>query len=151
MEDRLLQLFTEFYEKQDIAQKQTTKPFIHAYGHSDLHCIDIVGSSELPNVTMISNRLNITRGAASKITKRLMDKGDMESYQQDCNRKEVYFTLTEKGREVYEAHRQRHEIWRQRDMEYLRSLPAEDKEVVARFLEGFNGYLERKIADMDEQ
>ncbi len=149
MDTELLTLFVEFHEKQDIVQKQTTKSFLHGYGHSELHCIDAIGSHELPNVTLISHLLSVTKGAVSKIIKRLLARGDITYYQLSENKKEIYYALTEKGRHIYDAHRQRHQIWAQRDNAYLKGIPEEDKEVVGRFLKGFNQYLGTKIEELD--
>ena len=145
MDEELLDLFREFYEKQDIVQKQTTKPFIHEYGHSELHCIDTIGRYERTNVTSIGQRLSITRGAASKIARRLIERGDVEKYQVETNRKEVYYSLTERGQRVFDAHTERHAAWQSRDLAFLETVPEREKRAVSRFLKHFNRYLQQKI------
>lgn len=149
MDEELLKLFAEFYEKQDIVQRLYTQPFIHQYGHSELHCIDAVGRYEDPNVSLIAQKLAITRGAACKITKKLLARGDISSYQRETNRKEIYFALTEHGKKVFAAHEKRHNIWMERDLKFLERVPLADKRVVREFLQGFINYLQEEIARSD--
>lgn len=59
----------ELYEKQDMLNKLTSKEFIQSYGYSEIHCIDLIGKLEKPNVTKISSKLSMTRSAISKIVK----------------------------------------------------------------------------------
>ena len=97
-EEKLLSLFKELYEKQDAIAKYHQDPSLHEYSFSDLHCIDAVGSLERPNVTNIAASLNMTRGAVSKITKRLTAKKLLLPYSLEGNKKEVCFSLTEEGK-----------------------------------------------------
>lgn len=143
----LIELFKEFYEKQDIVQKQSTKPYIHEYGHSELHCLEAIGRWENPNVSLVALKLAITRGAASKIVKKLLNRGDIDSYQLPTNKKEIYYRLTERGRKAAEAHERRHRLWQERDLGFLKSIASEDKAVILRFLRNFNKYLLERIEE----
>ena len=42
---------------------------------SEVHCIDVIGTIEYPNVTKIANEMDMTRGAISKICKKAAEKG----------------------------------------------------------------------------
>lgn len=143
----LLELFSEFYEKQDVVQKLSTRPFIHDYGHSELHCLEAIGRRENPNVTFLAQKLALTRGAASKIVKKLLNRGDIDSYQLAANKKEIYYRLTERGREAAAAHERRHRIWLERDLGFLRSIAPEDKKIIFSFLRKFNKYLLERIEE----
>lgn len=145
MEEELLELFKEFYEKQDLIQKYNKKSFIHDYGLSELHCIDVIGKYEDPNVSLIAQKLALTRGAACKITKKLIAKGDICSYQRETNKKEIYFSLTNRGEKVFEAHEESHQIWLKQDIKFLERVSRVDKEVVRDFLKGFIEYLQEQI------
>ena len=57
----------------------------------------------------------MTRGAISKITKKLIKKGVIESYQKSDNKKEIYFRLTKSGKAVYEIHENLHKKFQKRD------------------------------------
>lgn len=46
----------------------------------------------------------MTRGAISKLTKKLIKKGLIVSYQKPDNKKEIYFRLTEQGKVINKVH-----------------------------------------------
>lgn len=145
-ENELLKLFKEFYDKQDIVQRLSMDPSIHGYGLSEQHCIEAVGILEHPNVSLIAQALDITRGAACKITKKLMAKGDIRSYQLEGNKKEIYFTLTEKGKSAFRAHEISHRIWFERDLRFLQTVSQEEKKAVISVLRRFISFLQDEIA-----
>jgi DNA-binding MarR family transcriptional regulator len=58
--------------------------------------------TEHPNVIKNSEQMDLTRAGISKINKRLLSKGLIESYQEPDNNKEIYFRLTESGQSVYD-------------------------------------------------
>ena len=97
MKTELLEQLSEFIEKQDILIKLTENERLHSYRYSEVGVIIAVGDLEEPNVTEISKALKMTKGAVSKITKRLTSKNVIKSYMRPDNNQKVYFTLTEKG------------------------------------------------------
>ncbi|MDR1082273.1 MAG: MarR family transcriptional regulator, partial [Coriobacteriales bacterium] len=75
---------------------------------AEVHCIDRIGIIEKPNVTKVAKELRLTRGAISKISKKLLDKLLIESYQDPNNKKEIYFRLTKDGKTLFRKHQSRH-------------------------------------------
>ena len=137
MKDReeLLKEIALMLERQDMLSKLTENQCLDEYGYSETHCIDYIGRLELPNVTKVAEHMGMTRGAISKMTKKLLAKGLIEKYTLETNKKEVYFKLTD----------QRHKRWEKRDMEFLARYSVEDVRTVSRFMTEFNGYLEEQI------
>ena len=82
--------------------KLTESQCLDEYGYSETHCIDFIGRLELPNVTKVAEQMQMTRGAISKMTKKLLAKGLIEKYTLETNRKEVYFRLTDQGKLLFE-------------------------------------------------
>ncbi len=74
---------------------------ISKYGYSEIHTIAAVGNLEEPNVTEIAKRMKMTKGAISKIIKKLQIAGAMEAYQKDGNKQKVFYSLTDKGQFLY--------------------------------------------------
>ena len=70
MNERLLDLFTEYLEKQDMLSKLTEHEKLHAYGYSEIHVIAAIGDMDAPNVTSIVGYMHMTKGAISKIIKK---------------------------------------------------------------------------------
>ena len=75
MNNELLTLFASYMEKQEILSKLTESEKLHGYNYSEIHTIDAIGKIESPNVTGISEYMHMTRGAISKIAKKLQQDG----------------------------------------------------------------------------
>ena len=149
-QELLLKELARMLERQDMLSKLTESQCLDEYGYSETHCIDYIGRLELPNVTKVAEHMGMTRGAISKMTKKLLAKGLIEKYTLETNRKEIYFRLTEEGRLLFEEHAKRHRLWEKRDMNFLSRYSAEEVRMVHRFMREFNGYLEGQIAELAE-
>lgn len=147
-QELLLKEIALMLERQDMLSKLTESQCLDEYGYSETHCIDFIGRLELPNVTKIAEHMQMTRGAISKMTKKLLTKGLIEKYTLETNRKEIYFRLTEQGKLLFDEHEKRHKRWEKRDMEFLSRYPREEVELLRKFMQEFNGYLEAEIKEL---
>jgi len=147
----LLLQFAELYEKQDILSKITSQEFLHGYGYSEIHCIDVIGRMEDSNATRIAKKLSMTRSAISKITKKMVQRGDIINYQNPSNQKEICFKLTKKGYSLFKEHEQRHLAWEKRDREFLEKISTKNLETVSTFLVDFNSYLNEQIKTLNKK
>jgi DNA-binding MarR family transcriptional regulator len=145
-QENLLKEIALMLERQDMLSKLTESQCLDEYGYSETHCIDYIGRLELPNVTKIADHMGMTRGAISKMTKKLLTKGLIEKYTLETNRKEIYFRLTDQGVLLFDEHAKRHKRWEKRDMEFLSRYSEEEVKVVLHFMKEFNVYLEEQIA-----
>ncbi len=141
----LLKEIALMLEHQDMLSKLTENVCLEEYGYSETHCIDYIGKLELPNVTKIAEHMQMTRGAISKMTKKLLSKGLIEKYTLENNKKEVYFRLTESGMELYKEHEKRHMLWEKRDALFLERYSKEETELITKFMKEFNVHLEEQI------
>lgn len=150
-QELLLKEIALMLERQDMLSTLTESQCLDEYGYSETHCIDFIGRLELPNVTKIADSMRMTRGAISKMTKKLLAKGLIEKYTLETNKKEIYFRLTEQGKVLFDEHDKRHKRWEKRDMEFLSRYPKEKVETVYEFMQEFNDYLESQIKEIDEE
>lgn len=150
MNTELMNLFVKYMEKQEILSKLTEDEKLHGYNYSEIHTIAAIGDLEEPNVTKIANYMNVTRGAISKITKKLLDRNLIESYRQVGNKQKVFFRLTKSGRFLYEEHDKRHKLWLSRDDAFISRFDSETVEQVENFMKEFNDYLEAQIVKLGE-
>lgn len=150
-QERLLKEISLMLERQDMLSGLTESQCLDEYGYSETHCIDYIGRLELPNVTKVAEHMRMTRGAISKMTKKLSAKGLIEKYTLETNKKEIYFRLTPQGRLLFEEHAKRHKRWEQRDMEFLSRYSKEEVGTVYKFMQEFNAYLEAQIEAITEQ
>lgn len=149
-QELLLKELALMLERQDMLSKLTESQCLDEYGYSETHCIDHIGRIELPNVTKVAEHMGMTRGAISKMTKKLLAKGLIEKYTLESNKKEVYFKLTELGELLFQEHAKRHKRWEKRDMEFLARYSKEEVDMVYKFMREFNGYLEEQIEGLSE-
>lgn len=150
-QELLLKEIALMLERQDMLSRLTESQCLDEYGYSETHCIDFIGRLELPNVTKVAEHMRMTRGAISKMTKKLLTKGLIEKYTLETNKKEIYFRLTKQGKVLFDEHAKRHELWEKRDMEFLARYPKEKVETVCEFMQEFNDYLEAQIESLAEQ
>jgi len=147
----LLKEIASMLQRQEMLTKLTESVCLEEYSYSETHCIDYIGKTELPNVTKIADNMQMTRGAISKMTKKLLAKGLIEKYTLESNKKEVYFRLTESGIELYKEHDKRHKLWEQRDTKFLERYSPEEIEIIVKFMREFNRYLEEKIEEYSNE
>ena len=144
----LMNLFVKYMEKQEILSKLTEDEKLHGYNYSEIHTIATIGDLEEPNVTNIANHMNVTRGAISKITKRLLAQNLIEAYQQDGNKQKIFFRLTESGQFLYDEHEKRHNLWLKRDDAFIKQFDKKTVMLVEAFMTEFNNYLEKQITEL---
>ncbi len=74
----------------------------------DIHLIDSIGSMDGINVTELARRHSITKSAVSQAVRKLEKRGLVERYQRPDNKKEILFSLTDRGQTAFHAHREYH-------------------------------------------
>jgi Transcriptional regulators len=121
------------------------KDSLKGYNPSEIHCIAYIGKDEDSNVTKLAESFDMTRGAISKLTKKLVKKGLIESYQKPDNRKEVYFRLTEQGKTIYNIHEEMHKEFEDRDQPFFEQVTEEQLDVILGFAEKYNTHLDAEI------
>lgn len=148
MNTELMKLFVKYMEKQEILSKLTEDEKLHGYNYSEIHTIAAIGDLEDPNVTQIANSMNVTRGAISKITKKLLEQNLIESYQRDGNKQKIFFRLTESGQFLYDEHAKRHNLWLKRDNAFIERFDSKTIEQIEEFMKAFNDYLQTQIEEL---
>lgn len=151
MKDNLLNLFAEYIEKQDALSKLTEHEKLHEYGYSEIHVVAAIGDLQNPNVTSIAKHMKMTKGAVSKIIKRLLSADVIKSYQHEDNKQKIFYSLAEKGRFLYDEHKKRHEFWLQRDRRFLDKYSEKQLELIRKFMVDFNLYLQEQIDEKGGQ
>jgi DNA-binding MarR family transcriptional regulator len=102
---------------------------------SEIHIIDCIGKNQLPNATFIAKELGMTKGAISKITARLLDKGFIKGNHLEDNKKEIYYTLTTQGKEIFEVHEKVHDVENEKIMTILTQYNKKELQIINSFLD----------------
>ncbi|WP_312369524.1 MarR family transcriptional regulator [Lachnoclostridium sp.] len=147
MEREILKQFTQLYNNQDILSNLINSGLNSQYSNSELHCIEAIGKLEHPNGVQLATLLSMTRGAVTKLARRLLHDGLVERYALPDNKKEIYYRLTSIGEVLYKEHEVAHTKWEERDIAFLYSVPIQEQQVVLNFLQQFNNYLQLKIQE----
>lgn len=148
MNTDLMNLFVKYMEKQEILSKLTEDEKLHGYNYSEIHTIAAIGDLAEPNVTQIAKYMNVTRGAISKITKRLIEQNLIEAYQREDNKQKIFFKLTKSGKFLYDEHEKRHQLWLKRDDAFIKQFDQKTVKQVEAFMTAFNDYLEEQIVKL---
>lgn len=109
---------------------------------SSLHVLDVIHLHDSIKGIDIARNIGITKGAVSKITRKLLNEGLIDKTQLPANQKEIYFSTTPLGAELADLHRLFHQEKDKKVVELLTSFDTASLEIVADFLE--------KLADMQD-
>lgn len=109
--------------------------------HSELCFLDAVHKSPNTKAGDLSLKLGISKGAAAQMAAKLVDKGLIEVYMQDGNRKEKYYHLTPLGETARKGHENFHINENKRLCEYFCTLSDTEAQTILHFLQ----YLEECI------
>ncbi|MCH5299640.1 MAG: MarR family transcriptional regulator [Ruminococcus sp.] len=146
----LLNLFKEYGDKQEILSKLKEDQSLRKYNNSELHIIAAIGDLERPNVTSLSKHMGMTRGGICKNIKKLSRAGLISPYQTDGNAKNIYYSLTESGQDVYEKHAKAHAAWLERDRKFMAEFSDEQLCQVEDFMQKYIRHIDERIKESEE-
>ncbi|WP_338432611.1 MarR family transcriptional regulator [Clostridium tyrobutyricum] len=102
---------------------------------SEIHVIDCIGKHKLSNATFISTKLEMTKGAISKITAKLIDKNFIIANRLENNKKEIYYTLTSDGKQIFAVHKKLHEEKKNRLISILSKYDDNEINTISNFID----------------
>ena len=146
-EEQLLTAFSDLYNKRVWLDKLMMEPTLKGYTSSEVHCIEAIGKLAEPNATQLAETLFLTRGAVSKLVRKLTQKGTITGYKKPENKKEVYFRLTPKGQAVFEIHEALHQQLRERDQEVFQEVSDEQLTAMLSFMHRYSQHLDQLIQE----
>ncbi|KWU67721.1 MarR family transcriptional regulator [Priestia megaterium] len=111
------------------------------YTLSEIELIENISLIPNANVTKLAAASYMTRGAISKLTKKLIAKNMIESYQSVENKKEIYFRLTTNGQKINDVHQELHQSFLERDKEVFKYMTDEEFDTIFRFIGRYRHHL----------
>lgn len=121
------------------------KEIFKGYNPSEIHCIEYIGKNEYSNVTKLADKFCMTRGAISKLTKKMIAKGLISDYQKEDNQKEIYFRLTKKGKEIFDKHESLNKKLLDRDEPMFSQITKEEYEAINNFTKKYTKHLDSEM------
>jgi DNA-binding MarR family transcriptional regulator len=145
--EEIIFFLKKFQENNELLNSNIEVPL----SFSQIHCIAAIGDIEDANVTKLSNELEVTTGAITKICKKLFNGGFVNKYQNAGNKKEVYYTLTETGQYVYEIHKKIHDKSREDKKSIIAQYNDYEKAIIVRFLNDINSMVSNTLIDVTKK
>ncbi|WP_251946704.1 MarR family transcriptional regulator [Levilactobacillus brevis] len=134
----------QLMDKLSFLSRDQLKVALRGYKAAEVHTIEFIGQHPDTNATTIADALYVTRGAVSKMTKRLIDRGLITRYQKPDNQKETYFQLTQQGQTIFATHERLTRQFMQRDMPVFDENPQEVAATL-NFLHEYNQFLDQQV------
>lgn len=144
-EEKIIVGFRDLYNKIVWLNKDKMEDSLKGYNSSEVHCIEYIEKNVDSNVTKLAESFYMTRGAISRITKKLIKKGLIENYQKSDNKKEIYFRLTEQGKVIYKIHEDLHKEFEERDKVVFDQVTEEEFDSILSFVEKYSRHLDTEI------
>lgn len=144
-EEQVIMGFRDLLNKIVSLNKFKMEDSLKGYKSSEVHCIEYIGRNVDSNVTKLAESFYMTRGAISKLTKKLIKKGIIESYQKPDNKKEIYFRLTEQGKVIYIIHDELHKEFQERDKAVFEQVTEKQFDIMLNFVEKYSRHLDAEI------
>ncbi len=108
----------------------------------EIHTVAIVGDHEGINVTQLAAMRGITKGAASQMVYKLVDKGLIKKQVSAESDAAVSLFLTKKGQQARKEHRKLHETMGTKFAALLSRIPDDVKDTMMDFLKAFEEELD---------
>lgn len=106
-----------------------------------LHVLEVIGEHEPINGIQIARHLDLTKGAVSKIVKKLLEQQLLLTEKLENNRKEIYFRLTGQGREIFLWHQEVHPQLEEQGKRFLSRYSTEELQLLVRFWQDYLDYV----------
>jgi DNA-binding MarR family transcriptional regulator len=144
-EEQVIKGFRDLINKVASLNKFKMKESLKGYKSSEVHCMEYIERNVDSNVTKIAESFYMTRGAISKLTKKMIKKGIIQSYQKPDNKKEICFRLTEQGKAINKVHEELHKEFHQRDKVVFDQVSEEQFDIMLSFVEKYSRHLDAEI------
>lgn len=149
-EEQVLMGLRNLVNKMAWINKPKMEKRLEGYKSSEVHCIEYLGKNADSNVTRLAESFYMTTGAISKLTKKLIKKGVIESYKKPDNKKEIYFRLTKEGQKIFNVHEELHKEFQERDKSVFDKMSKEQYDSMISFMDSYSSHLDEEMKKIDE-
>lgn len=117
----------------------------HEMAPREIHLLETIHNHPRKNASDLAKQNGLLKGTFSKVTKNMEDMGLIEKYQDNINRKEIYYRLTETGMQAYEGHYHFHEKMSEKTYEYFSHYSKSEQKIIMEFIEHYSNYLQEYL------
>ena len=144
-EEQVITGFRDLVNKWAWLNKIKMEASLKGYKAAEVHYIECIGENKDSNLTKLADTLYMTRGAITKITRKLMEKGLIESYRKPDNKKEIYFRLTKQGKTISQLHARLHKEFHERDKAVFEQVTEEQFDSMLDLVTRYSRHLDAEI------
>lgn len=127
-------------------------PYEYAKGEklypAEIHSIEIIGQYSELNLTELAAKIGVTKGAVSRMAKKLEQKRLITKKQLPGNKKDMYLCLTEKGKDVFTYHLNCHKEIDLIMLEQFASMSDQERLGVKKFVDMSSSLLDTFLENM---
>lgn len=124
-------LINKYNQKSRKAKTYGTEDLLYP---AEVHMLDVIGAHMKVTTTKLAEILGITKGAVSQTTNKLLSKGLIEKNNSKERTNEVYITLSESGKQIFDFHREKHADMQKRIHEVIEDLSPESVEAIKQII-----------------
>ncbi|MCA1295159.1 MarR family transcriptional regulator [Paenibacillus sp. alder61] len=130
----LNELYTE--HEIDMFRQQAREQQIDMLSNNitSVHVIDCIGDYEPINHTGIVKKMDLSKASITNICSKLLETDFIRRSQLNNNRKEIYFSLTDKGRRVYHLHKKLHQEKEEGFYQFIESYSETELQTIGKFM-----------------
>lgn len=107
---------------------------------TSIHVLDCIGNNEPINSTAIADKMKLSKASITKISTKLLQDDCIKRNRMNDNKKEVYFSLTPKGRKLFDLHARMHEEFEQKFLESMNSFTEPELQASLKFIQTMIDY-----------
>ncbi|MEK5033581.1 MarR family transcriptional regulator [Paenibacillus sp. FSL R7-0302] len=122
-----MDVFTDLTRKYGITLTSTSL--------TSIHVIDCIGHQEPVNSTTIAEAMKLSKASITKISTKLLQDGCIKRSRMNDNKKEIYFSLTPKGRQLFELHARMHENLEEKFIEKMGEFSEPELQASLKFIQ----------------
>lgn len=108
---------------------------------TSIHVLDCIGNHEPINNTAIAEKMNLSKASITKISSKLLEEAYIKRSRMNDNKKEVYFSLSPKGRQLFEVHATLHEMMEHR---FIKAMDAFSESEIHTLLKFYQMMIDQK-------
>ncbi|MFP7416627.1 MarR family transcriptional regulator [Priestia filamentosa] len=127
--DTVSQTFSHYLDEQEFNQLELLPSNM-----SSIHVIECIGHNEPINNIGIATKMNLSKANITKITRKLIKDELIKRFQLSDNKKEIYFKLTSRGKQVFALHEKLHNKKRDQFYELIDNFSDDKQKVILEFL-----------------
>ncbi len=114
---------------------------------SEIHILDAVGNDIANNVTVLSQKFGITKGAVSQVVNKLYDKNLIKKERLQGHGKEVKLSLTKEGLGAFKIQDDFHRNMEKEFFDYFASMEQEKIDSFYEIMDKIDDFMEKFLID----